>query len=65
MDTYLSQINEELEELDNRINSSLDEARQEYSRLYLLSDEELFAFMSNGSDVESYLRKLFPKILKF
>lgn len=36
MDTYLFQIKEELEELDQRLSSSLAQVRQEYPRLYLL-----------------------------
>jgi hypothetical protein len=38
MDTYLSQIKEELEELDNRMHSSLGEVRLIYPRLHLLSN---------------------------
>jgi hypothetical protein len=39
MDTYLSQINEELTELERRLEHSLASIRKEYPRLYLLSDE--------------------------
>ena len=33
--------------------------------MYLLSDDELLAFMSSGADVEEYLKKVFPHIKKF
>ena len=43
----------------------LSSLRIEYPRLFLLTDEELFDFMSSGANIQKYLRKCFPQIMSF